>query len=1125
MTTAFNSTRGTNHIANEAEATHNVRLFRSKPFGTYDSTIARDELEYLASKGCTQIRAHGSFWGWLGDKDDWIANLEEYASYCAYFGISIQYIFLEGVVGSGSLSTLTNELWYDPIGDSGARTFDFSPTNRTNPGVDTLLSAIVSADQSLLAGETLMDNFPTSGGWIPAPGNLFVSAFDHPTYPAAFSDPRGAGARQTAIREFYESMKDYFDEVIAVLDYHGVLYAVEVANEPDISYGAGVQLHNESSAWINATTTRNETAYREFTALGAALYGGDGTILPPSIYTESSGWAHSNTFRDAASDQAKTRINGFLNWFVDYIHATYSHVTTIGFTSESVLVDYIAFFEHDREPFTGKVQQYVSCHEYGDHTLGGENLGVRLRQLRDYYAGGLIQIGTVTLSAKGVVLSEFWRLETGDNPLVHMLYHLQYNDSGIRDDIGGFMWGFYETSGFSYDVRETKDWGLSPDPSFTVFPSTGLVRSRVDPSTGHYISPRRSDLMPSVADYFAGTNLTKPKQWQLRVNGGNTSFQIVDEDFTALSTTGSTKSMWRWAIVEKNDVLNTRVSNSLQAFFPCLGAMLNVEASQTGSVTGSSANEFEITGLTEADFDEGQVLCVIAAFGETDYDVSTEAGYLATEWENTYFYYIEKDFLFGSRKGYFFRKNVFSVDPVGVDNENFVATSQVVTASITEYTTSPFIEWSWDGSSQVTVTNNTPGSLSTDRALLLLRDVQYKDRLAYRMGFTLVDNSTATGVGGFVGFAINYSLDEGSGYAVYLGISGAAAIIEYPSFASSGTIKTTAAGVPFNDGDDFAVGVEKVPHGVRLRLFRNGSVVTWSGGDTFYDFVPSGSTHGLSGLVVSNFDTAGESVTFSDFYASGMNLLESPEDPSIRGGGHQTPSACSTTLRSSPFGGGSLGDLHEASRWVLTEANDSWETPKSDSGWSTSDLRRKTLNALSPRVLYRARVKYRNQNLAESPWSEPIVFAVDGTSANASTFNVPPFPTEIPIYQGFSESLEYATLVTEAESQGRISSRATRDVPIRTFTLKFNALASSEAQAIFDHYAKARGKLSVFEFIHPRTAEIIPVRYEQDDMSLDVFVENLYTGEITLVESLGSKVSLLASNLLLGKDLSLHGGA
>ena len=83
----------------------------------------------------------------------------------------------------------------------------------------------------------------------------------------------------------------------------------------------------------------------------------------------------------------------------------------------------------------------------------------------------------------------------------------------------------------------------------------------------------------------------------------------------------------------------------------------------------------------------------------------------------------------------------------------------------------------------------------------------------------------------------------------------------------------------------------------------------------------------------------------------------------------------------------------------------------------------------------------------------------------------------------------FKTLISKGES-GRERRRSKASTARRTFKLAFKILTNTEIDAILAFYIARKGSYESFTWTHPRTAEVVNVRFLKDGLTRDWFTAN-----------------------------------
>jgi len=104
-----------------------------------------------------------------------------------------------------------------------------------------------------------------------------------------------------------------------------------------------------------------------------------------------------------------------------------------------------------------------------------------------------------------------------------------------------------------------------------------------------------------------------------------------------------------------------------------------------------------------------------------------------------------------------------------------------------------------------------------------------------------------------------------------------------------------------------------------------------------------------------------------------------------------------------------------------------------------------------------------------------------------------------PAHRVRTEDIKYNTLITKFES-GK-EQRRSKGSPKRKFQLKFEK-QETPADEIYNFFKARKGKFEVFNWTHPRTGEVIKVRFGVDKLSREVFYDLMFKFGLPLVEVL-----------------------
>ena len=105
--------------------------------------------------------------------------------------------------------------------------------------------------------------------------------------------------------------------------------------------------------------------------------------------------------------------------------------------------------------------------------------------------------------------------------------------------------------------------------------------------------------------------------------------------------------------------------------------------------------------------------------------------------------------------------------------------------------------------------------------------------------------------------------------------------------------------------------------------------------------------------------------------------------------------------------------------------------------------------------------------------------------------------------RAWQDGIQYNTLVTQFES-GK-EQRRSKGLPRRKFKLKFEKenMSNNEAQQIWDFFRARKGKFEAFHWDYTHsdgTVEEVKVRFAQDELSRDVFMETIYKHGLDFIE-------------------------
>lgn len=217
--------RGTNYVPNLAQSTSSATMMldAGDPYmpGSYDSTIVAAEIARLQSAGVNSIRLLPSFYGWVINRSQYLANLDDLCQQCAAANISVV-IQVWSAIGATeaapSLDGATSpELWHELVGSS--------PTAVTNLEVyrgwdrrQTNFQRDRNSRGSLPPGEP---------GWatlLAEPGNELIAMSGDP-----FMWPYAMAAR---VEGYLNDLGSYFS-----------------SSAPGAAALAGFDLFNEPDAW------------------------------------------------------------------------------------------------------------------------------------------------------------------------------------------------------------------------------------------------------------------------------------------------------------------------------------------------------------------------------------------------------------------------------------------------------------------------------------------------------------------------------------------------------------------------------------------------------------------------------------------------------------------------------------------------------------------------------------------------------------------------------------------------------------------------------------------------------------------------------------------------------------
>ena len=105
--------------------------------------------------------------------------------------------------------------------------------------------------------------------------------------------------------------------------------------------------------------------------------------------------------------------------------------------------------------------------------------------------------------------------------------------------------------------------------------------------------------------------------------------------------------------------------------------------------------------------------------------------------------------------------------------------------------------------------------------------------------------------------------------------------------------------------------------------------------------------------------------------------------------------------------------------------------------------------------------------------------------------------------RAWQDGIKYNTLVTQFES-GK-EQRRFKSLPRRKFQLNFEKqnMTNTEAQNIWDFFKARKGRYGSFLWDYKKsdgTVEEVTVRFAQDELNRDVFMETLYNHGLKLIE-------------------------
>lgn len=264
------TTKGTNYFANLTLAIDNV--LGSLPatggalLGQFSPAIINAEIGRIAASGLTSIRFFPSFFGWIADKNAYMASLAQFAAICNQHNIKITYVVWSAIgLSRPALSSdgvISTELWHELAGTN--------PTDPTNVQVynGALFRAILLNQEFVNFQGVLPPGEPYFFGVHHDPGNeLIAMSGDYNTWPF------GLAAR---VDEYLDAIASFFSSDPVGMQAFG---SYDLFNEPN------------GGAAVNNIPLANYLTFIQTT------YNALHNVHPGAHYTV--GWAGSDEIVDA----------------------------------------------------------------------------------------------------------------------------------------------------------------------------------------------------------------------------------------------------------------------------------------------------------------------------------------------------------------------------------------------------------------------------------------------------------------------------------------------------------------------------------------------------------------------------------------------------------------------------------------------------------------------------------------------------------------------------------------------------------------------------------------------------------------------------------------------------------